>query len=66
MEQRFQVSGMTCGHCVRAVTQAIEALDPAARVNVDLAAGIVTAESVLPPERVAEAIRAEGYGVKAA
>ena len=40
MEQRFQVSGMTCGHCVRAVTQAIEALDPAARVNVDLAAGL--------------------------
>lgn len=66
MEQRFQVTGMTCGHCVRAVTQAIEALDPAARVTVDLTAGTVTTESVAPPERVADAIRAEGYGVTAA
>ena len=30
--QQFKVSGMSCGHCVRAVTQAIKALDPAAQV----------------------------------
>ena len=65
MEHRFLVSGMTCGHCVRAVTQAIEAVDPAARVTIDLAAGTVTADSVAPPERLAEAIRAEGYAVTA-
>eukprot|EP01030_Chromulinospumella_sphaerica_P024841 gene24841-24944_t len=29
---------MTCGHCVRAVTQAVQALDPAASVKVDLGA----------------------------
>lgn len=63
MEQRFQVSGMTCGHCVRAVTQAIEALDPVARVTVDLAAGTVTAESIAAREQLAAAIRAEGYEV---
>lgn len=63
MEQQFLVSGMTCGHCVRAVTQAVEAVDPGARVTVDLAAGTVTADSVAPPDRLAEAIRAEGYAV---
>ena len=30
--QKFEVSGMTCGHCVRAVTEAIHGLDAAAQV----------------------------------
>ena len=25
--QQFKVSGMSCGHCVRAITQAIQALE---------------------------------------
>ena len=33
----FDVRGMTCGHCVKAVTASIHELDPAARVDVDLA-----------------------------
>ena len=36
--QVFSVEGMTCGHCVKAVTQAIKSQDPAAEVTVDLAA----------------------------
>ena len=35
----FNVTGMTCAHCERAVTQAIKALDPQARGAVGLAAG---------------------------
>jgi copper chaperone len=66
MEQRFSVAGMTCGHCVRAVTQAIETLDPSAKVAVDLATGTVTADSAAPRERLAAAIQAEGYEVKPA
>lgn len=37
--QQFKVSGMSCGHCVRAITQAIQALEQTARVEVDLAGG---------------------------
>lgn len=57
----FNVTGMTCGHCVRAVTQAIETLDPAAQVEVDLQAGKVQVISELPANVLAEAIRANGY-----
>lgn len=59
----LHVEGMSCGHCVRAVTQAIQALDPAAKVEVDLAAKTVQAETGLAPDAVAAAIAEEGYKV---
>lgn len=61
----LKVEGMSCEHCVRAVTQAIRAEDPGAEVTVDLAAGKVRAETRLPRERVAALVREEGYGVAA-
>ncbi|PTT89539.1 copper resistance protein CopZ, partial [Pseudomonas sp. HMWF005] len=36
--QVFNVQGMSCGHCVNAITRAVQAKDPAASVRVDLAA----------------------------
>ena len=60
--QKFEVSGMTCGHCVRAVTEAIHGVDAAAQVEVDLPAGRVTVrDGTASPDRVAQAIAAEGY-----
>lgn len=61
----LKVEGMTCQHCVRAVTQAIQAKDPAAAVVVDLAAGTVRAETRLPREDVAALVAEEGYRVAA-
>jgi copper chaperone len=61
----LNVEGMTCGHCVRAVTAAIQARDPAATVRVDLQAGTVRAETALPREAVAAAVAEEGYRVAA-
>ncbi len=61
--QTLKVDGMTCGHCERAVTAAIRTLDPHATVKVDLASGRVETGSDLPPDRLADAIRAAGYGV---
>lgn len=59
---RFDVQGMHCGHCVRAITRAVQALDPAARVAIDLSGGTVEVDSAaLDAERVAAAIVAEGY-----
>ncbi|MDO9345861.1 MAG: cation transporter [Pseudomonas sp.] len=64
--QVFSVEGMTCGHCVRAVTQAVQGQDPAASVKVDLAAKEVGVESRLSAEQVIEAITEEGYSAKLA
>lgn len=64
--QVFNVEGMSCGHCVKAITQAVQAKDPAASVRVDLAAREVGVESALSAERVIELISEEGYRVKLA
>ena len=65
MNQLFQVQGMTCGHCVKAVTQAVKSVDPAAEVKVDLGSGKVEVTSGGSHEAIAAAIREEGYAVTA-
>jgi copper chaperone len=42
----FEVQDMTCGHCVGAITQAIQAADPGALVDIDLASHLVRIEPV--------------------
>lgn len=64
--QVFNVEGMSCGHCVKAITNAVQAKDPAASVRVDLAAKEVGVESALSAEQVVEVISEEGYAVKLA
>ena len=61
--QQFDVRGMTCGHCERAVTNAVQALDPAAQVRIDRAANRVEVDSSQPREALAAAIAEEGYEV---
>jgi copper chaperone len=63
MQHAFTVTGMSCQHCVRAVTQAVRALDPNATVRVDLDAQRVEIESLRPRTELAQAIRDEGYTV---
>ena len=64
MNQTFNVQGMTCGHCERAVTQALKAVDPAAEVKIDRAAGQVDVQTQQPREAIARAIAEEGYAVQ--
>ncbi|MDO7898440.1 heavy-metal-associated domain-containing protein [Pseudomonas citrulli] len=64
--QVFNVQGMSCGHCVNAITQAVQARDPAAEVQVDLGAKTVQVQSSLPTDAVVEAIKEEGYEVSPA
>ena len=60
--QRFKITGMTCEHCVRAVTNAVRDVDPGAAVAVDLGTGRLTVENgTAPASRIAEAVAAEGY-----
>ena len=59
--QNFKVEGMKCGHCVRAVTEAVMGLDASAKVEVDRATGRVSVDSLVASDLIAHAIVAEGY-----
>ncbi|AKJ27703.1 heavy-metal-associated domain-containing protein [Caldimonas brevitalea] len=63
MNQSFQVSGMSCDHCVRVVTQALKQVDPEARVQVDLAQGKVEVDSTQSRDTLTRAIVDEGFRV---
>ena len=65
MKQVFDVQGMSCNHCAKAVTQAIKQLDPQAQVQVDLPGKKVEVESLQPREAIAKTIADEGYQVGA-
>lgn len=61
----YQVEGMTCDHCVRAVTGELLLLPGVQRVDVDLGSGAVTVTSDNPLDRtdVAEAVDEAGYAL---
>lgn len=63
----LQVSGMNCGHCIKAVTTAIQQQAPGANVSIDLASGRVSIDNLDDEpallEQLAAAIKAEGYSV---
>lgn len=63
---RYQVEGMSCGHCVQAITKAVKAVDPAAEVAVDLGAGQVTVDNSQRADAIAGAIEQAGYIVASA
>lgn len=64
------VSGMTCGHCVSAVSEELEALTGVEAVDVDLNAGgistvTITSSGELSPSEIGEAVAEAGYLVVA-
>ena len=61
MSQKFQVSGMSCSHCVTAVQNAVQTVDPKAQVTVDLETGHVDVLSHQPREDLRLAIENAGY-----
>lgn len=65
MNQTFTVTGMTCGHCEKAVTRAVQQVDPQAQVVIDRAQNRVQVESNQPREALAHAMAEEGYAVAA-
>jgi copper chaperone len=66
MNQIFTVTGMTCGHCEKAVTRALLQADPQAQVQIDRAQNRVEVASDKPRQTLAEAIAEEGYAVAVA
>ncbi len=65
MNQTFTVTGMTCGHCEKAVARAVKQLDPQAEVKIDRPQNKVEVQSTQPREALARAITEEGYAVAA-
>lgn len=59
----LQVEGMSCGHCVNAVTKSVQAIDASAKVDVDLAQQKVRVASAAKLEDVKSAIIEAGYPV---
>ena len=64
----YRVTGMTCGHCVGAVTEELTALDAVTDVSVDLVAGgtstvHVTSSAPLSRDDVAAAVDEAGYAL---
>lgn len=62
----YRVTGMTCGHCVAAVTEEVAALPGVTDVAIDLVAGgtsrvRVTSDDPLARSDVAEAVDEAGY-----
>ena len=57
----FKVEKMSCNHCVRAITGAIQALDPQARVEADLPKGTVQVTGNVTAEDAVSAMQTEGY-----
>jgi copper chaperone len=61
--ETFAVHGMTCGHCVQAVTDELTKLPGVSGVEVDLSTGLVSVASDQRLDRaaVADAVDEAGY-----
>jgi copper chaperone len=63
----YAVTGMTCEHCVRAVTDEVRRIEGVSEVTVDLPTGALTISSSGPIDdaAVAEAVEEAGYQLAA-
>lgn len=70
IQTNVSVAGMTCGHCVSAVSEEIESLAGVENVEIDLNAGgistvTITSTQELSPSEIGEAVAEAGYLVVA-
>ena len=63
MNQTFTVSGLTCGHCEKAVMRAVKQIDPTAEIKIDRSSGKVEVVSDQSRDLLTKAILEEGYEV---
>ena len=63
----YTVTGMTCEHCVRSVSEEVGAVPGVTAVDVDLASGdlTVTSDAPVPADAVRAAVEEAGYEVAA-
>ena len=64
--ETLQIEGMSCGHCVKAVRQALDDLDGVEVRNVEIGTAEVSYDpAVVDPKQIDEAIDEAGYTVLA-
>ncbi len=61
MEKTYRVLGMTCGGCVNAVSNAIQAAAPGAAIEVDLEGKSVTIEGAVDDAIIKQAVEDAGF-----
>ena len=57
----FHLPDMTCGHCVKTITRAVQSVDAAAQVQADLATHSIGVTSSASAASLSAAIAAAGY-----
>jgi copper chaperone len=62
---KLMIEDMTCGGCVRGVTRAIQAIDPAAMVAADLAARSIEVSTSRSEAEIRAVLRQAGYAAAA-
>jgi copper chaperone len=58
---QFSIPSMSCGHCVKAVTQAVQDVDPQAKVDVNLDTKLVQVDSTAERQKIVESLTDAGY-----
>jgi copper chaperone len=58
---QFSIPSMSCGHCVKAVTQAVQDVDPQAKVDVNLDTKLVQVDSTAERQKIVESLADAGY-----
>ena len=63
-EIKLKVTGMTCQHCVRAVTTALERIPGVDKAEVDLESGMAVVYGQDQADKLIAALNEEGYDAK--
>jgi len=64
MKVELSISGMSCGHCVRAVEEALAGVDQVTVESVEIGRAVVEApDDADTGDRLKSAVREEGYDV---
>ena len=58
---QFHITTMTCGGCVRSVTKAIQSVDAAATIEVDLPQHRVEVTTSVPRDHILAALKDAGF-----
>jgi copper chaperone CopZ len=66
MREAFEVEGIHCSSCAKRITDAIVAVQPGAKVGVDIESGTVEVEPATDRARIVQAIADAGYALRGA
>ncbi|MFL9964624.1 heavy-metal-associated domain-containing protein [Paraburkholderia sediminicola] len=57
----FEVKDMSCGGCANSITRAVNSVDPAATLDIDVTTKVVKIDSALPLGRLVAVIEEAGF-----